>query len=196
VTISRDIIEAHGLTTAQPDTRPTETGTTQVPAQPGYQSTELADAESQHRSTETQATTLSPGCQHVGALGEQQLQDSRDAEIHNVAGDIFQRSPTAVVLAPVTIGLASMYRQPSMGVLMPIAAVLIAFTIWSYVSQQFAHPDKSFEQSTPSLAPTKWKSNGLLPRTRQNVSRLQSTTVSCKKPVDRMILMSRRLIAV
>jgi hypothetical protein len=196
VTISRDIIEAHGLTTARPDSRPTEAGTTQVPAQTGSQSTGIADADSQHRSTETQATTSLPGCQHVGALGEQQLQDSRDAEIHNVAGDISQRSPTAVVLAPVAISLASMYRQPSMAVLMPIAALLIVFTIWSYVSQHFVHPDKSFEQRTPSLAPTKWKSNGLLPRTWQNVSRLQSTTPSYKKPIDRMILMSRSLIAV
>lgn len=196
VTISRDIIEAHGLTTAQPDSRPTETGTIQVPAQTGSQSTEIATAESQHRSTETQATTLSRGCQNVGALGEQQLQDSRDVEIHNVAGDTSQRFPTSVLLEPVAIGLASMYGQSSMGVLMPIAAVLIAFTIWSYVSQQFAHADKSFEQRTSSLAPTKRKSNGLLPRTRQNASRLQSTTRSCKKPVDRMILMSRSLITV
>ncbi|SPJ79864.1 uncharacterized protein FTOL_08255 [Fusarium torulosum] len=196
VTISRDIIEAHGLTTVQPDSRPTETGTTQVPAQTGSQSTEIAGADSQHRSTEIQATTSSPGCQNVGALDEQQLQDSPDAEIHNVAGDISQRSPTAVLLAPVAMSLALMYRQPSMAVLMPIAALLIAFTIWSCVSKYFVHPDKSFEQRTPSLAPTKRKSNGLLPRTWQNVSGLQSTTLSYKKPVDRMILLSRSLIAV
>ncbi|KIL89380.1 hypothetical protein FAVG1_06958 [Fusarium avenaceum] len=196
VTISRDIIEARGLTTAQPDSRPTETGTIRVPAQTGSQSTEIATAESQHRSTKTQDTTLSRGCQNAGALGEQQLQDSQDVEIHNVAGDTSQRFPTSVLLEPVAIGLASMYKQPSMGVLMPIAAVLIAFTIWSYVCKQFAHTDKSFEQRTSSLAPTKRKSNGLLPRTQQNASRLQSTTMSCKKPVDRMILMSRSLITV
>jgi hypothetical protein len=196
VTISRDIIEAHGLTLAQPDSRPIGTGTIQVPAQTASQSTEIATVKSQQRSIETQATTLSQGSQHVCALGEQQLPDSRDAEIHNVAGDTSQRFPTAVMFEPVAIGLASMYRQSSMGVLMPIAAVLIAFSIWSYVSQQFIHPDKSFEQRTSSLAPTKWKSNGLLSRTRQNASRLQSTIMSCKKPVDRMILMSQSLIAV
>ncbi|KAM0232858.1 hypothetical protein ACHAP5_010592 [Fusarium lateritium] len=196
VTISRDIIEAHGLITAQPDSLPTETGTTQVLAQAASQSAEVAVAASEHQSIETQAATAWPGCQHVGALGEQQPQDSRDAEIHNVAGDISQHSPTPVVLAPVAIGLVSMYRQSSMGVLMPIAAVLIALTLWSYVSQQFVHTGKSSEQRISSLAPTRRNFNGLLPRTWQNVSRLQSTTATCKKPVDRMILMSRSLIAV
>ncbi|KAM0355620.1 hypothetical protein ACHAPU_000004 [Fusarium lateritium] len=195
-TISRETIEAHGLTTLQSDSRLTESPATTPPTQLGAQAIEMIAMQPDSRTTETRPADARLGHQHVDAQGGLQLSDSRDAEIHNVAGDMSQRSPTRTLLASVAISLASMHRQQSMGLLMSIAMVLIALTVWPYAYQQLVRMDKSREQQTSTLAQSVQKTNGFMPGIGGNVTRLQSTTMSGMKSAGRMISMGRRLIAI
>ncbi|KAJ4259567.1 hypothetical protein NW762_007496 [Fusarium torreyae] len=156
-------------------------------AQPGSQQPE-------NHNVTTQLGSQSP--QSAVAVATTQS-GSLDAEIHNVAGDTSpQQSPSPVAIAPVAIGLASMYRQPSMGVLAPIAAMLIALTVWSYISDQFATKGRSSEKQKLSPAKPQGISHRLISGIAGNVDGLQSKTLSGKKSVGRMVSMSRSLIAV
>ncbi|KAF4451766.1 hypothetical protein F53441_5300 [Fusarium austroafricanum] len=202
VTIRRDIIEARGVTTAQSDSRRIETTPGSQPTltatQLGPQSTETEGTtmSSGCRTSETQATTAQPVYQRVDAQDEMHQPDGRDAEIHNVAVDTSQRSPVPVVSAPVAICLATTCSQSSMGVLAPITVVLIALTIWSLASQQFIEYGKPWEKGTHSAAIRGRKANGLTLSMREHVFRLQSTALSGKTSVSRMVSMGRSLIAV
>ncbi|KAH7264687.1 uncharacterized protein BKA55DRAFT_590200 [Fusarium redolens] len=213
VTISRDIIEGRGVITAQPESRPLETTTTtttatttttldtqstETIAQSSYQPivTEDTEESSDCRTSENHTVTAQAVLQRVDAQGDLHQPTSQDAEIHNVAEDISQRSPAPVVPAHQTIGLETQSDQSSMGALASIAAMLIASTVWSYASQQFVLQDKSWEQKTQSAAPSQRKVKGIMPSIREKICRLQSTTRSGKTSVGRMVSMNRSLIAV
>ncbi|KAH7169228.1 hypothetical protein DER46DRAFT_257414 [Fusarium sp. MPI-SDFR-AT-0072] len=213
VTISRDIIEARGVTTAQLESRPLETTTTTTTATTtttlGTQSTEtIAQPISQPivtegtedssgcRTSENHTVTAQAVLQRVDAQGDLHQPASQDAEIHNVAEDISQPSPAPVVPAHQTIGLETQSDQPSMEALASIAAMLIASTVWSYVSQQFVLQDKYREQQTQTAALSQRKVNGIMFSIREKACRLQSTTRSGKTSVGRMVSMNRSLIAV
>jgi hypothetical protein len=208
VTISRDIIEARGVTTAQLESRPLETTATTTTTL-GTQSTETI-AQSSYQPIVPEGTEDSSGCrasenhtvtaqavlQRVDAQGDLHQPASPDAEIHNVAEDISQPSPAPVVPAHQTIGLETQSDQPSMEAVASIAAMLIASTVWSYVSQQFVLQDKYREQQTQPAVLSQRKVNGIMPSIREKVCRLQSTTRSGKTSVGRMVSMNRSLIAV
>ncbi|KAF4336403.1 hypothetical protein FBEOM_9736 [Fusarium beomiforme] len=207
-TISRDIIEARGLITAQSESPVTETPATTTTTL-DTQSTETI-AQSSCQSTVTEGTEESSGCrrpenhtvttpavhQCVDAQGDLDQPASRDAEIHNVAAATSQLSPAPVVPAQQTIGLETQSSQSGMGALASIAAMLIASTVWSYVSQQFAHLGKPWEQGKQSAALSQRKVSGIMPSVREKVCRLQTTTRSGKTSVGRMVSMNRSLIAV
>ncbi|KAF5583771.1 uncharacterized protein FSUBG_13026 [Fusarium subglutinans] len=213
VTISRDTIEARGVTTAQLESRPLEMTTTTTTATatttPGTQSTETI-AQSSYQPIVTEGTEDSSGCrtsenhtvtaravlQRVDAQGDLQQQACQDAEIHNVAEDISQPSPAPVVPAHQTTGLEPQPDQSSMEALASIAAMLIASTVWSYVSQQFVLQDKHREQQTQAAALSQRKVNGIMPSIREKACMLQSTIRSGKTSVGRMVSMNRSLIAV
>ncbi|KAG5795304.1 hypothetical protein H9Q69_005664 [Fusarium xylarioides] len=213
VTISRDIIEARGVTTAQLESRPLETTTTTTTATTtttlGTQSTETI-AQSSYQPIVTEGIEDSSGCrtsenhtvtaqavlQRVDAEGDVQQPASQDAEIHNVAEDISQPSPAPVVPAHQTTGSELQPDQSSMEALTSIAAMLIASTVWSYVSQQFVIQDKNREQQTQTAALSQRKVNGIMHGIREKSCRLQSTIRSGKTSVGRMVSMNRSLIAV
>ncbi|KAF5684424.1 hypothetical protein FCIRC_3973 [Fusarium circinatum] len=213
VTISRDIIEARGVTTAQLESRPLEMTTTTTTATttptPGTQSTETI-AQSSYQPIVTEGTEDSSGCptsenhtvtsravlQRVDAQGDLQQPASQDAEIHNVVEDIFQPSPAPVVPAHQTTGSEPQPDQSSMEALASIAAMLIASTVWSYVSRQFVMQDKHREQQTQAATLSQRKVNGIMPSIREKAYRLQSTIRSGKTSVGRMVSMNRSLIAV
>ncbi|KAF5564232.1 hypothetical protein FPHYL_4810 [Fusarium phyllophilum] len=213
VTISRDIIEARGVTTAQLESRPLETTTTTTTATTtttlGTQSTETI-AQSSYQPIVTEGIEDSSGCrtsenhtvtaqavlQRVDAQGDVQQPASQDAEIHNVAEDISQPSPAPVVPAHQTTGSEPQPDQSSMEALASIAAMLIASTVWSYVSQQFVIQDKNREQQTQTAALSQRKVNGIMHGIREKSCRLQSTIRSGKTSVGRMVSMNRSLIAV
>ncbi|KAF4435514.1 hypothetical protein FACUT_7137 [Fusarium acutatum] len=213
VTISRDIIEARGVTTAQLESRPLETITTTTTATTtttlGAQPTETI-AQSSYQPIVTEGTEDSSGCrtsenhtvtaqavlQLVDAQGDLQQPASQDAEIHNVAEDISQPSPAPVVPAHQTTGSETQPDQSSMEALASIAAMLIASTIWSYVSQQFVIQDKYREQQTQIAVLSQRKVHGIMPSIREKACRLQSTIRSGKTSVGRMVSMNRSLIAV
>ncbi|KAF5701151.1 hypothetical protein FMUND_13998 [Fusarium mundagurra] len=213
VTISRDIIEARGVTTAQLESRPLETTTTTTTATTtatlGTQSTETI-AQSSYQPIVTEGTEDSSGCrtsenhtvtaqavlQRVDAQGDLQQPASQDAEIHNVAEDISQPSPAPAVPAHQTTGSETQPDHSSMEALASIAAMLVASTVWSYVSQQFVIQDKYREQQTQTAALSQRKVNGIMPSIREKACRLQSTIRSGKTSVGRMVSMNRSLIAV
>ncbi|KAF5530353.1 hypothetical protein FMEXI_13607 [Fusarium mexicanum] len=213
VTISRDIIEARGVATAQLESRPLEITTTTTTATTtttlGTQSTETI-AQSSYQPIVTEGTEDSSGCrtsenhtvtaravlQRVDAQGDLQQPASQDAEIHNVAEDISQPSPAPVVPAHQTTGSELQPDQSSMEALTSITAMLIASTVWSYVSQQFVMQDKHREQQTQAAALSQRKVNGIMPSIREKAYRLQSTIRSGKTSVGRMVSMNRSLIAV
>ncbi|KAF5594189.1 hypothetical protein FPCIR_5040 [Fusarium pseudocircinatum] len=213
VTISRDIIEARGVTTAQLESRPLETPTTTTTATTtttlGTQSTETI-AQSSYQPIVTEGTEDSSGCrtsenhtvtaqailQRVDAQGDLQQPASQDAEIHNVAEDISQPSPAPVVPAHQTTGSETQPDQSSMEAFASIAAMLVASTVWSFVSQQFAIQDKYREQQTQTAALGQRKVNGIMPSIREKVCGLQSSIRSGKTSVGRMVSMNRSLIAV
>ncbi|KAF5540609.1 hypothetical protein FNAPI_10465 [Fusarium napiforme] len=202
VTISRDIIEARGVTTAQLESRPLETTTTTTTATttmtPGTQSTETI-AQSSYQPIVTEGTEDSSGCrtsenhtvtaqavlQRVDAQGGLQQTASQDAETHNVAEDISQPSPAPVVPGHQTTGSDTQPDQSSMEAFASIAAMLIASTVWSFVSQQFAIQDRYREQQTQTAALSQRKVCGK-----------QSSIRSGKTSVGRMVSMNRSLIAV
>ncbi|PNP74165.1 hypothetical protein FNYG_12539 [Fusarium nygamai] len=217
VTISRDIIEARGATTAQLESRPLETPTTPTTVTTtatttttlGTQSTETI-AQSSYQPIVTEGTEDSSGCrtsenhtvtaqavlQRVDAQGDLQQPASQDAEIHNVAEDISQPSPAPVVSAYQTTGSETQPDQSSMEAFTSIAAMLIASTVWSFVSQQFAIQDKYREQQTQTAALSQRKVNGIMPSIREKVCGLQNSIRSGKTSVGRMVSMNRSLIAV
>ncbi|KAF5607087.1 hypothetical protein FPANT_1035 [Fusarium pseudoanthophilum] len=213
VTISRDIIEARGVTTAQLESRPLETPTTTTTATTtttlGTQSTETI-ARSSYQPIVTEGTEDSSGCrtsenhtvtaqavlQRVDAQGDLQQPASQDAEIHNVAEDISQPSPAPVVPAHQTTGSEPQPDQSSVEAFASIAAMLIASTVWSFVSQQFAIQDKYREQQTQTAALSQRKVNGIMPSIREKVCGMQSSIRSGKTSVGRMVSMNRSLIAV
>lgn len=213
VTISRDIIEARGVTTAQLESRPLETTTTITTATTtttlGTQSTETI-GQSSYQPIVTEGTEDSSGCrtsenhtvtaqavlQRVDAQGDLQQPASQDAETHNVAEDIYQPSPAPVVPARQTTGSETRPDQSSMEEFASIAAMLIASTVWSFVSQQFAIQDKYGEQQTQTAALSQRKVNSLMPSIREKVCGLQSSIQSGKTSVGRMVSMNRSLIAV
>ncbi|KAF5631370.1 uncharacterized protein FTJAE_7932 [Fusarium tjaetaba] len=202
VTISRDIIEARGVTTAQSESLPLETTTTTTTATTtttlGTQSTETI-AQSSYQPIVTEGTEDSSGCrtsenhtvtaqavlQRVDAQGGLQQPASQDAETHNVAEDISQPSPAPVVPAHQTTGSDTQPDQSSMEAFASIAAMLIASTVWSFVSQQFAIQDKYREQQTQTAALSQRKVCGM-----------QSSIRNGKTSVGRMVSMNRSLIAV
>ncbi|KAF4500797.1 hypothetical protein FAGAP_2996 [Fusarium agapanthi] len=213
VTISRDIIEARGVTTAQLESRPLEITTTtttatttttlgmqsaETIAQPSYQPivTEGTEDSSGCRTSENHTVTAQAVLQRVDARGDLQQPASQDAEIHNVAEDISQPSLAPVVPAHQTTGSEPQRDQSSMEALASIAAMLIASTVWSYVSQQFAMQDKYREQQTQTAALSQRKVNSIMPNIREKACRLQSTIRSGKTSVGRMVSMNRSLIAV
>ncbi|KAF4951520.1 hypothetical protein FGADI_7404 [Fusarium gaditjirri] len=213
VTISRDIIEARGVTTTQSESQLFETTTTTTAATTtttlGTQSTETI-TQSTYQPIVTEGTEDPSGCrtsenhtvtaqtvlQRVDAQDDLHQPASQDAEIHNAAEDISQRSPAPVVPAQQTIGLETQSNQPSMEALASIAAMLIASTVWSYVSQQFVLQDKYREQQTQTAASSQRKVSGTIPSIREKVCRLPSTARSSKTSVGRMVSMNRSLIAV
>ncbi|KAF5978700.1 hypothetical protein FCOIX_5696 [Fusarium coicis] len=213
VTISRDIIEARGVTTAQLESRPLETTTTTTTATTtttlGTQATETI-AQSSYQPIVTEDTEDSSGCrtsenrtvtaqavlQRVDAQGELQQPASQDAEIHNVAEDISQPSPALVVPIHQTTGCETQPDLSSMEAFASIAAMLIASTVWSFVSQQFAIQDKYREQQTQTTALSQRKVNGIMPSIREKVCGMQSSIRSGKTSVGRMVSMNRSLIAV
>ncbi|KAF5621493.1 hypothetical protein F52700_10913 [Fusarium sp. NRRL 52700] len=213
VTISRDVIEARGVTTAQLESRPLEMTATTTTATTtttlGIQSTETI-AQSSYQLIATQGTDDSSGCrtsenhtvttqavlQRVDAQGDLQQPTSQDAEIHNVVEDISQPSPAPVVPARQTTGSEPQPDQSSMEALASIAAMLIVSTVWSYVSQQFVLQDNYREQQTQTAALSRRKVNGIMPSIREKVCGLQSSIRSGKTSVGRMVSMNRSLIAV
>ncbi|KAF5624287.1 hypothetical protein F25303_11589 [Fusarium sp. NRRL 25303] len=213
VTISRDIIEARGVTTAQLESRPLKTTTTtttatttttlatqstETIAQSSYQpiATEGTEDSSDCRTSENHTVTAQAVLQRVDAQGDLQQPASQDAEIHNVAEDISQPSPAPLVPAHHTTGLETQSDQSGVEALASIAAMLIASTVWSYVSQQFVIQDKYREQQTQIAALSQRKVNGIMPSIGEKVCRLQSTIRSGKTSVGRMVSMNRSLIAV
>lgn len=206
VTISRDIIEARGVTTAQLESRPLETSTTTTL---GTQSTETI-AQSSYQPIVTEGTEDSSGCrtsenhtvtaqavlQRVDAQGDLQQPASQDAEIHNVAEDISQPSPALVVPVHQTTGSETQPDQSSMEAFASVAAMLIASTVWSFVSQQFAIQDKYLEEQTQTTVLSLRKVNGIMPSIREKVCGMQSSIRSGKTSVGRMVSMNRSLIAV
>ncbi|KAF9778821.1 hypothetical protein IL306_002878 [Fusarium sp. DS 682] len=206
-TISRDIIEARGVTTAQSESRVVETTATTTTTLVTQSTETIAQSSCQPsaaegieqlsgcRRSENHTVTAQAVHQRVDAQGDLDQPASQDAEIHNVAADISQPSPAPVVPAHQTIGLETQSSQSNMGALASIAAMLIASTVWSYVSQQFVHLDKSREQGTQSAALSQRKVNGIIPSIREKVCRLQTTTRSGKTSVGRMVSMNRSLIA-
>ncbi|KAG9500426.1 hypothetical protein J7337_008904 [Fusarium musae] len=213
VTISRDIIEARGVTTAQLESRPLETTTTTTTATTtttlGTQSTETI-AQSSYQPILTEGTEDSSGCrtsenhtvtaqavlQRVDAQGDLQQPASQDAEIHNVAEDISQPSPALVVPVHQTTGSETQPDQSSMEAFASVAAMLIASTVWSFVSQQFAIQDKYRKEQTQTTVLSQRKVNGIMPSIREKVCGMQSSIRSGKTSVGRMVSMNRSLIAV
>ncbi|KAF5692523.1 hypothetical protein FDENT_2805 [Fusarium denticulatum] len=209
VTISRDIIEARGVITAQIESRPLETPTATTTTTMGTQSTETI-AQSSYQPIVTEGTEDSSGCrtsenhtvtaqavlQRVDAQGDLLQPASQDAEIHNVAEDISQPSPAPVVPAHQTTGSETQPDQSSMEAFASIAAMLIASTVWSFVSQQFAIQDKYREQQTQTAALSQREVNGIMPSIREKACGLQSSIRSGKTSVGRMVSMNRSLIAV
>ncbi|KAK2929413.1 hypothetical protein FoTM2_009752 [Fusarium oxysporum f. sp. vasinfectum] len=176
----------------------TNSNSTETIAQSSYQPIvpEGTENSSGCRASENHTVTAQAVLQRVDAQGDLHQPASPDAEIHNVAEDISQPSPAPVVPAHQTIGLETQSDQPSMEALASIAAMLIASTVWSYVSQQFVLQDKYREQQTQPAVLSQRKVNGIMPSIREKVCRLQSTTRSGKTSVGRMVSMNRSLIAV
>ncbi|KAF5001255.1 hypothetical protein FGRMN_1155 [Fusarium graminum] len=196
VTISHDTIEAHGPTTLQSDSRLTESHTTTPLTQLDAQAIDMITMLPDSRSTGTQLADVRLAHHHVNAQGGLQQPDSGDVEIHNVAGDMSQRSLTRTLLTSAAISLASNYRQQTMGLFMSIAMVLIALIVWPYANRQLVRMDKSREQPASTLAQSEQKTNGFMPGIGANVTRLQSKIMGGKKSSGRMISMCRSLIAI
>ncbi|KAG8671860.1 hypothetical protein FPOAC2_05221 [Fusarium poae] len=214
VTISRDIIEARGMTTiGSPDHLLSENATPQaaphlteivltqqnsqtpaaVAAHANSQLSEIAHALPVCQSTETGSTATQSDCHDVSAESELSQSDSRDAEIHNVVGDIFQ--PFAAV-DPSLHCPTSTIRQPGLETLAPLTVMLIASAVWSFVHQMFVNRDECWEQRTSSSVHSKRKANQMTSKIGRVVSKLQSTFSNSTTPVGRTISMGRSLIAV
>ncbi|GKU22106.1 unnamed protein product [Fusarium langsethiae] len=217
VTISRDIIEACGTTTTGPsDHRLSENATAQAAPQstaivatqqnfqtPGAaavqadsQLSEIAHALPDYRPTETASVARRPTCHNVSAESELKQPGSRDAEIHNVAGDIFQPSPTSTAVAPVSYCTTSMVRQPGLETLAPLTVMLIASAVWSFVYQLFVNSDECCEDWTCHLVDLPLAIRRRASKIGRVATKLQSTILSGTMSVDRTVSMSRSLIAV
>jgi hypothetical protein len=217
VTISRDIIEARGMTTTGPaDHRLSENATTQATSQPTEivttqqssqspatatsqahsQLSEIAPVLPVYQPTETVSTARQPACHDVNAEGELEQSDSRNAETHNVAGDISQPSPTPAAVAPVSHCPKSMIRQSSLETLAPLAVMLIASSVWSFVYQLFVNTDKCCENWARSSAQSQTKVNRITSEFGRVATKLQSTILSGTTPAGRTVSMGRSLIAV
>ncbi|KAL4721856.1 hypothetical protein ACLX1H_011047 [Fusarium chlamydosporum] len=187
VTISRGIIEARGVTTTGPsDSRLAENATTQatsqltetVASQQSSQSTlpAVTQLDSQlSKPAVTLSTAGQPANRNANAQDELRQQDSRDAEIHNVAGDIFQASPMPAEVAAASSSPTSTVDQQSLESLTPLAAMLIASTVWSCFSQLFANTNDSCQQRTGSSAQRQRKSSQFTLKTGGFAAKSQST---------------------
>nr|CEG02799.1 unnamed protein product [Fusarium pseudograminearum CS3487] len=218
VTISRDIIEAHGMTTAgSSDHRLSENAETQAASQPteivatqqnpqtlaaaaaqadSSQLNEIARAVAVFKPTETVSTASQASCHDVSAEGGPKQPDSRDAEIHNVAGDISQPSPTPAAVALVSYCPASTIRKPGLETLVPLGMMLIASTVWSFVYQLFVNGDECCEHGTRFSSQMQRKVKQMTSKIGRVATKLQSITLSGTTPAGWTISMGRGLIAV
>ncbi|KAM0307291.1 hypothetical protein ACHAPM_000003 [Fusarium culmorum] len=217
VTISRDIIEARGMTTSgsldhrlsenaetQAASQPTEIVATQqnpqtlaaAAAQADSQLNEIARAVAVFKSTETVHTASEAACHDVSAEGDPKQPDSRDAEIHNVAGDISQPSPTPTAVALASYCPTSTIRQPGLETLVPLGMMLIASTVWSFVYQLFVSGDECCEHRTHFSSQKQRKVKQMASKTGRVASKLQSIALSGTTPAGWTISMGRSLIAV
>ena len=217
VTISRNIIEARGVTTTgSSDLRLAENATTHSPsqpieitatqqnsrssatvaAQPESQLTEITSALPVHRPMETLSTSRLPAYHTVDAQDALDQMDSRDAEIHNVAADISQVSPMAVAGLDASRNLTSMTRQPELESIAAFAAMLIAPTVWSYAFQLLANIGDCSEQWRRSSVQIQRKIDHFTSNLGMITTKLRNTTLGGKTPVSRMCSMRASLITV
>nr|CEG05128.1 unnamed protein product [Fusarium clavum] len=217
VTISRDIIEARGVTTTGPsDSRLAENATTQshsqpieitatqqssqssatVAAQTEPQLTEITSALPARRPMETLSTSRLPAYHTVDAQDALDQMDSRDAEIHNVAADISQASPMPVAGPHASHSLTSMARQPELASIATFAAMLIAPTVWSYAFQLLANIGDCSEQWKRSSAQTQRKVGHFTSNLGMITTKLRNTTLGGMTPVSQTLSMRASLITV
>ncbi|KAH6992708.1 hypothetical protein EDB82DRAFT_554714 [Fusarium venenatum] len=217
VTISRDIIEARGMTTTgssdhllsenattQAAPRSTEIVATQqnsqtlaaTAAQADSQLSEIAHTLPVCQATETGSTATRSDHHDVIAESELKQSDSRDAEIHNVVGDISQPSPTSAAVDPALYCPTSMIRQPGLETLAPLMVVLIASAAWSFVYQMFVNRDECCGYWARSSAHSQRKVYQMTSKIGRVATKLQSTVLNSTTPVGRMVSMGRTLIAV
>ncbi|KAJ4140469.1 hypothetical protein NW768_001830 [Fusarium equiseti] len=217
VTISRDIIEARGVTTTGPsNSRLAENATTQSPSQPieitatqqSSQSSATVAAQTEPQLTETTSAlpvrrpmeTLSPS--RLPAYRTVDVQDaldqidSGDAEIHNVAADIFQASPMPVAGPHASPSLTSVTRQPELESIAAFAAMSIAPNVWSYALQLLVSLGDCSEQWKRSSAQTQRKVGHFTSNLGMITSKLRNTILGGKTPVSRTLSMRASLIAV